>query len=148
MRRKGRHRRRVTPTAKRRRKRIRQGERIKAREIYERDEWTCKLCGLPVERKAKGKHPWKATLDHVIPLAKGGRHCKNNVQCAHWKCNNEKGDSLSMPMDGKEDIQRWLYKTLRGLESFADRIDLASREVKEAIEAVEKLIQTMKGENN
>ena len=35
-----------------------------------------------------------ATLDHVIPLAKGGAHARANVRCAHLICNLRKGDRI------------------------------------------------------
>lgn len=35
-----------------------------------------------------------ATVEHVIPLAKGGKHDWTNVVPAHAICNFEKGDSL------------------------------------------------------
>jgi 5-methylcytosine-specific restriction endonuclease McrA len=36
--------------------------------------------------------PYKdpATLDHVIPLAKGGQHEVSNLAAAHWLCNLRK----------------------------------------------------------
>ena len=36
--------------------------------------------------------PTYPTLDHIIPLAKGGTHTWNNVQCACAMCNSEKRD--------------------------------------------------------
>lgn len=33
-----------------------------------------------------------STLDHVIPLARGGEHSYSNVRCAHYWCNAIKTD--------------------------------------------------------
>lgn len=55
--------------------------------VYERDNWTCRLCGLPVE-------PSTASVDHIIPLARGGKHAYENVQTAHRRCNFSKGARL------------------------------------------------------
>lgn len=35
------------------------------------------------------------TLDHIIPLSKGGTHTWDNVQLAHMSCNAGKCDRLS-----------------------------------------------------
>lgn len=59
--------------------------------IFERDGWTCQLCGVPVDRRRSGRHRWGPTLDHVVPLATGGRHVRSNVQLAHRRCNLTKG---------------------------------------------------------
>jgi 5-methylcytosine-specific restriction endonuclease McrA len=45
----------------------------------------CSLCWEPV-------HPDDASMDHLIPLAKGGDHTYNNVQFAHPTCNAQKSD--------------------------------------------------------
>jgi 5-methylcytosine-specific restriction endonuclease McrA len=34
------------------------------------------------------------TIDHVVPLAKGGLHSYANTQPAHSDCNQDKGDDL------------------------------------------------------
>lgn len=60
--------------------------------IYERDRWTCRLCGKGIPRDAQVPHPLAATVDHVVPLAAGGTHEPANVQAAHYRCNSIKGD--------------------------------------------------------
>lgn len=66
---------------------------LNAQVIFERDNWTCYLCGVKVERAKKYK-PNRATLDHVIPLSKGGAHTYDNVKtCCNW-CNSSKGDKV------------------------------------------------------
>jgi len=69
-------------------------------------------CGLSPQEKRHIKHDlWKlsklcnicgkdlpslklATLDHVIPMAKGGADEAPNLKLTHLKCNNKKGDKL------------------------------------------------------
>ena len=34
------------------------------------------------------------SIDHVIPLAKGGLHAWSNVKLAHKGCNEQKGDRI------------------------------------------------------
>jgi hypothetical protein len=60
--------------------------------IYERDGWKCQICGKKVNRLLDGSHPMAASLDHIIPLSKGGRHEPSNVRLAHRKCNTAKAD--------------------------------------------------------
>lgn len=59
-------------------------------EIYERDKGTCQLCHEPVDIEVKWPDEKSLSLDHVIPLARGGKHCPENVQLAHLGCNNHK----------------------------------------------------------
>ncbi|MFD8173633.1 HNH endonuclease [Streptomyces sp. NPDC059709] len=69
-------------------------ESFRHREIFERDGLTCQLCQEPVDPKLKHPDPRSASLDHVVPLAKGGHHTRANVQLAHLVCNLRKADKL------------------------------------------------------
>lgn len=60
-------------------------------EVFERDRWTCGLCGEAVERGLSGLDPMGPTLDHVVPIARGGAHTMANTQLAHRRCNTVKG---------------------------------------------------------
>jgi 5-methylcytosine-specific restriction endonuclease McrA len=66
-------------------------ERFDAREIFERDGWTCQLCGEAVESDLAWPDPGCASLDHVKPILAGGEHSRANTQLAHWLCNVRKG---------------------------------------------------------
>lgn len=61
--------------------------------IFQRDNYTCQLCHLPVDPDLPASHPMSATLDHIVPLANGGWHAEDNVQLAHLICNSRKGAS-------------------------------------------------------
>lgn len=67
------------------------------RTIYERDGYKCQLCGKSVLRAASirkrdGKiHPRSPTIDHIVPMCKGGNHEPTNCQTACFSCNTEKG---------------------------------------------------------
>lgn len=69
-------------------------ELIVAREVFERDHWICQLCGEPVDGDLGYPNAMSASLDHRIPLAKGGTHVWENVQLAHLVCNRSKGATL------------------------------------------------------
>jgi hypothetical protein len=58
--------------------------------IFNRDNWTCHLCGSKIDPKIIHPAEMSATIDHVIPMSKGGAHTKENVRAAHFICNNRK----------------------------------------------------------
>ncbi len=51
---------------------------------WDRDEATCYLCRLPIEKP-------DLHFDHVIPLSRGGPHSQDNIRAAHRYCNQRKG---------------------------------------------------------
>lgn len=63
--------------------------------VFERDGWTCQLCGELCDRDAQVPDRRAPTVDHVIPLARGGLHSYANVQTAHLSCNASKGARLA-----------------------------------------------------
>lgn len=61
-------------------------------QVFERDGWTCWICDEPVERMPYRKRaPRMASVDHVVPLARGGSHTLDNVRCTHLDCNRRRG---------------------------------------------------------
>lgn len=60
------------------------------RTICEVDGWKCEYCGKALTEKT-------ATMDHVIPLTKGGEHDPGNIVPACRSCNSRKGNRLFMP---------------------------------------------------
>lgn len=62
-------------------------EPIDFAQVRLRDKGGCGICSLPVP-------PDEESLDHIIPLAKGGLHQMSNVQLAHLSCNKRKGARL------------------------------------------------------
>lgn len=55
--------------------------------------WTglCGICGEPLDRELKHPDPLSKSVDHIVPLAKGGAHEQTNLQWAHLVCNIRKG---------------------------------------------------------
>lgn len=82
--------------AKSRRRAIERGaaaERFDPFEIFERDRWRCHICGEKTPQRLRGTYEDRAPeLDHIIPLAAGGTHTRNNVACACRRCNLLKSD--------------------------------------------------------
>lgn len=62
--------------------------------VFERDAWTCGVCSIPVDADVDALHPDSATVDHIVPLSRGGDHSLVNVQCAHLRCNSIKNDRV------------------------------------------------------
>lgn len=54
--------------------------------------WTgrCDVCGSEMSRDVKWPDPDFASIDHVIPLSRGGTHTQGNLQWAHLSCNQRK----------------------------------------------------------
>lgn len=59
--------------------------------------WVCHYCGCAIhadpERVDTLRKPAKATIDHKIPLVKGGADNPSNMVLACENCNTEKGET-------------------------------------------------------
>ena len=64
-------------------------------DVFERDDWLCGLCGEPVDKDLSWPDPMSASLDHIIPLSRGGAHTLDNVQLAHLVCNIRKNNQVT-----------------------------------------------------
>ena len=71
-----------------------QAEPINEKIVYLRDGWKCQICKKRVDKEFKWPDPMFASLDHIIPLSKGGTHTYNNVQLVHLKCNLRKYNNI------------------------------------------------------
>ena len=69
--------------------------------IFDRDNYTCKFCG--------SISSLMMTVDHYIPVAKGGSKDSTNLVCCCYFCNQLKSDMLP------EDFKKY-SKTLRILK--------------------------------
>jgi hypothetical protein len=82
---------------RRRRARLRGAivEKFNSKEIFMRDGWRCQICKRKIRKNAKYPHPHSPTLDHIIPLARGGTHERKNVQLACFICNSKKSADVA-----------------------------------------------------
>lgn len=62
------------------------------RKVFEADGYRCHLCNRKTDPTKQAPHPRAPTLDHVIPLARGGTHEPANVRTACFLCNCLKSD--------------------------------------------------------
>ena len=79
---------------------------ISLRKLYARDGGVCWLCGKMCDyedkeyRVSESGHGYLATgpnypsVDHIVPLSKGGTHTWSNVKLAHKHCNSKKCDKI------------------------------------------------------
>lgn len=65
-------------------------ERYSRQEILSRDNGICQLCEEPVDVNLKRPHHKSFSIDHIIPISKGGPDTRENVQTAHLDCNLRK----------------------------------------------------------
>ena len=76
--------------------------------LYDRDGGVCKLCGnvcdwSDCETREDGTfiaHNRYPSIDHVVPLSKGGMHSWSNVQLACRWCNTKKSNGFTSPRVG------------------------------------------------
>ena len=59
--------------------------------VYEAESGACFVCGEGIDRELKFPHPRSLTLEHIVPLARGGTHSYANSSVSHYRCNASKG---------------------------------------------------------
>ncbi len=57
--------------------------------LIKRDKGRCGICHRPVRAK---RGPMRPSIDHKVPLSRGGDHDLKNVQLAHYRCNLSKNN--------------------------------------------------------
>ena len=68
--------------------------RVSLRQQYEKFKGKCQICKCNTVM-AKEYRVDMATVDHIVPLSKGGLHVEENVQLACIACNSQKSDTLT-----------------------------------------------------
>ncbi|MFC6292507.1 hypothetical protein BHU61_06705 [Macrococcus epidermidis] len=64
---------------------------ISIERLIKRDGCKCYICGNDTDKTLHYNEDKYPTIEHVIPIAKGGIHAWENVKLACRSCNNEKG---------------------------------------------------------
>lgn len=80
--------------------------------VLQRDGYTCAYCGLRPGDQQKGRTVTKQdfTVDHILPVSRGGQNTWGNTICACPVCNQRKGNRLPHEANMK---LRWEPKTPR-----------------------------------
>jgi hypothetical protein len=65
--------------------------------IAVRDGHVCRLCDRPVDMGLVHPDSMSASVDHIIPRARGGTDDLDNLQLAHLTCNQKKHTRMQLP---------------------------------------------------
>lgn len=62
--------------------------------LWEKQGGKCSCCGIKViqPNQKNQNDPRRATINHIIPLSKGGEHDEKNLEMACQGCNYDLGD--------------------------------------------------------
>lgn len=82
------HKKREMQRAREARKRNQFIEHVDVYVLFSRDEGKCGICGLDVPLE-------EVSVDHIIPISKGGEHSYANVQISHLRCNVLKSNRVT-----------------------------------------------------
>lgn len=76
----------------RRRARIRAAfvEDVRLSVLRERDGDSCCICRAQIDFSLKDRHPMMVSLEHLVPLSRGGKHSYANTALSHLSCNRSK----------------------------------------------------------
>ena len=69
-------------------------EFVNKAKVFVRDGWVCGICTEPIDRALAWPDPSSASMDHVVPMFRGGAHSYANTQASHLRCNLAKGAKL------------------------------------------------------
>lgn len=68
----------------------------------------CWLCHLPIDYNAKPRTRWSFSVDHVIPLSRGGPERNPELlRPAHYGCNARRGNRTTPPPKAAHASRRW-----------------------------------------
>jgi 5-methylcytosine-specific restriction endonuclease McrA len=70
------------------------GEKIDHLALFEAHNWICYVCKEQIDRRLRHPNLMAATVEHILPLALGGKHVWANCAPSHAKCNFERGTQL------------------------------------------------------
>lgn len=65
-------------------------------QIFGRDGWVCRIpgCGRPIQPGLRHPDPMSASVDHIVPLSRGGDDVAANKRAAHLVCNTRRGAQM------------------------------------------------------
>jgi 5-methylcytosine-specific restriction endonuclease McrA len=74
----------------------RRGARWSRQSVLQRDKFTCGYCGIQPSGKQRNRilTGRDFTIDHILPVSRGGKNTWGNTICACPACNQRKGNRL------------------------------------------------------
>lgn len=91
-------------------------------QIFERDNFTCKLCGRSVPEV-------KLEVDHIIPVANGGSNKLDNLRTTCFSCNRGRGALVPKIHSRQKQIENWLISVLTRWKSWPEWVLLNNKSV-------------------
>jgi hypothetical protein len=87
-------------------------------ELCEAQGWRCAYCSRSMRRKERADKPWlTATVDHILPVSRGGTNARWNVTAACKGCNTAKADMTADEFRAASVDSRRMAETACGLGS-------------------------------
>ena len=77
------------------------------RRILKAKRRPCHICHEPIDYDAHWLDPLSFTIDHLIPINRGGADRLDNIDAAHRKCNRDKSDRHATPPISKVTERTW-----------------------------------------
>lgn len=75
--------------------------KLSVREVWDRDNGVCQICRKRIDWNRKWPNSKSMSVDHIVPISKGGTDEEANVRAAHLGCNSKRGN--------KQGVQKRLF---------------------------------------
>lgn len=85
-------------------------EKRKARDLRKTQWWKRKCAAGKCYYCGRKTLPKELTMDHIVPIIRGGKSAKNNLVTACKECNNKKKHAL--PVEWQEHLERLKKETI------------------------------------
>lgn len=84
----------ATNLRRRARRRSVPADTVSLEELLQEQQGYCYLCTARINLDLQYPDPMSASIDHVVPLARGGTGLRDNLRAVHLICNRQKGIKL------------------------------------------------------
>ena len=71
---------------------MKRGVKIEVDNLVIRDGFDCQICHEPIDWSKRGSRRLSPSVDHIVPISKGGEHVYENCRMVHFGCNAKKGN--------------------------------------------------------
>lgn len=67
------------------------GDKVLVAALIERDGLSCSSCSVLIDQQIAWPDPMSLSIDHTLPISRGGQHSLENTTLMHLRCNISKG---------------------------------------------------------